>query len=115
MKVIIAGGRDFKPEDKDWDALNTLRFYFPITEVVCGLAKGADTFGKTWATSLEIPVVDFPADWQSHGKAAGHIRNREMAAYGDALIAFPGGRGTANMITEARKLNLEVVIVGEHK
>jgi hypothetical protein len=79
-----------------------------ITEVVCGLAKGADIFGKKWAIcDAKIPVKDFPADWSTHGKAAGPIRNGEMADYADGLIIFiwDGSRGSANMLEQMKQRN----------
>ena len=54
-----------------------------------------------------------PADWHRHGRAAGPIRNAEMAAEADALIAFWDGqsRGTANMIKIAKDKGLQVAVV----
>ena len=47
-----------------------------------------------------------------HGRAAGPIRNKEMANNADALIAFWDGqsRGTRSMINLARKMGLQVAI-----
>jgi hypothetical protein len=106
VKVIIAGGRDF------WDCAvcdNAIeRSGFKITEIVSGGAQGADALGVQWARLHGIPMRHFPAQWKEHGRAAGPIRNRKMAEYADALIALPGGRGTANMVAEARKRGLLV-------
>lgn len=111
MKVIIAGGRDYKFTDRDKLYLDL--HHHLIDEVVSGGASGADEQGEEWARSKNIPVKIFPADWKTHGRAAGPIRNREMAWYADALIAFPGGRGTENMIKTATKLGLQVSIFNE--
>jgi len=114
MKVIIAGGRDFCKKDL---LIDTLRYfqkeYGDIAEVVCGMAPGADTLGRLWAEFMEIPVKEFPADWDKNGKAAGPIRNKQMAEYADALIAFWDGKskGTKNMIDQATKQKLRVVII----
>ncbi|MEQ8354639.1 MAG: SLOG family protein [Kiloniellaceae bacterium] len=112
MKTIVAGGRDYRFDDFDRRLLDRLRIRHGISEVVCGMAHGADTSGKEWAEAMGIPVAEFPADWNKHGRAAGPIRNRRMAEYGDALVAFPGGRGTSNMIKQARELGLRVMDVG---
>ena len=102
MKVIVAGGRDFR----DWDLLSATLDEEKdlIDEVVCGEAKGADLAGKHWAELNDIPVTSFCADWSTYGKSAGPIRNKEMANYADYLIAFWDGksRGTKNMIEEMR-------------
>lgn len=113
MRLIIAGGRNyiFKPIDYSW--LDMLRAQVFIEEVVCGEARGADTCGKNWALSRGIPVASFPADWDKHGRAAGPIRNQEMAEYAIAegnggLVAFPGQGGTNDMVKRARRIGLKV-------
>ena len=108
MKTIIAGGRDYQPSADDWETLDEMREKIPITEVVCGMAKGADAFGKEWAELRGVPIKRFPADWLRHGKSAGPIRNNEMAHYADALVVFPGGVGTQHMISAAHKQDLPV-------
>ena len=57
---------------------------------------------------MKIPVNIFPADWKAHGKAAGPIRNRDMAKHADQVVLFPGGRGTENMYQEAKKAGLVI-------
>lgn len=110
MKVIIAGGRDCIEYNLLLDAIEQSKF--EITEVIGGGAKGADELGMIWATNNDIKFTKFPADWNKNGNAAGPIRNRQMAGYGEALIALWDGksRGTKNMIEEATKKNLKVFI-----
>lgn len=78
--------------------------------MVSGGANGVDLLGEQWACSWGIPVKQFMADWSKHGRAAGPIRNRQMAEYADALIAIWDGqsRGTKSMIRESRKAGLDV-------
>jgi len=106
MKMIIAGGRDFDAQDEHWLALDELNVDFGISEVVSGGCSGADEFGECWANSRNIPVRLFKADWKTHKRAAGPIRNRKMAEYANALVAFKGGKGTNNMVKEAEKAGL---------
>lgn len=110
MRTIIAGGRGITDKSIVWEAVESSGF--DITEVVSGAARGVDTLGEEWARANGIPVEQFPADWSTHGRAAGPIRNAKMAAYGEALIAVWDGKskGTGNMINNARKLGLEVFI-----
>lgn len=111
MKVIIAGTRDY---DDYAELVATIeRTCWTITEIVSGGAKGADALGETYAKSNNIPLHVFKANWDAHGKAAGPIRNREMAKYADALIAFWDGvsRGTGNMITEATNAGLKTHVL----
>ena len=98
MKIIIAGGRDFNNYYILEKVLNSFKEL--IDEVISGDARGADELGARWATSNNIHVNHFPADWDYYGKAAGFIRNIEMADNADALIAFwdNKSKGTGHMI-----------------
>lgn len=71
---------------------------------------GADYLGELYAKTRGIQLNRFPADWGKHGKAAGPIRNKEMAEYATHLVAFPSktSRGTKNMIKLAEENSLEV-------
>jgi hypothetical protein len=53
----------------------------------------------------------FPADWEKYGKAAGPIRNQQILVEGkpDLVVAFQGGRGTANMVSRAQQAGVPVV------
>jgi len=108
MKTIIAGGRDYwlKPDDYKF-----LVYLNPkITEVVNGGASGVDECGKFFGREIsEIPVTTFKADWIKYSKAAGPIRNENMAKYADRVILFPGGKGTKNMSQMAKKYNLIII------
>ena len=110
MKTIIAGSRHITDSSVLIAAIAASGF--EITEVVSGGARGVDALGERYADFAGIPVALFPPDWKRHGRAAGPIRNRQMAEYGDALIAIWDGksRGTKNMIETARDLGLEVYV-----
>lgn len=110
-RVIIAGGRDFECQKLAFECLDGLRNI--DVEIVCGGARGADALGEYWATVFNKPVKYFPADWDKYGKAAGHIRNKQMAEYGTHLIAFWDGKskGTKNMIENADRLGLSKLII----
>lgn len=114
FRVIIAGGRDFQ----DYALLQrTVDVFLEDIDddisIVSGKAKGADSLGERYANERGYTVRAYPADWQQHGKAAGFIRNREMAQNADALIAFWNGqsRGTEHMIKTAHQHSLMVHVV----
>jgi hypothetical protein len=113
MKTIIAGGRDFNNYEYFKAALKFLFQNTMPTEIVSGGANGADKMGERYAAEKGIPLKVFPADWNAHGKAAGPIRNEQMALYADALVAFWDGssKGTKSMIDLARKNGLKVRVV----
>lgn len=108
MRVIIAGSRDIIDYEFIKNCINTSQF--KISEIVCGYAHGVDLLGKRYGQEHNISVAEFPADWSTHGKSAGFIRNSKMAKYGEALIAIWDGksRGTKNMINQMKTLNKPV-------
>lgn len=110
MKTIIAGGRTITDYSLVLSALRESEFQ--ITEVISGMASGVDTLAIQYARENNLPLIEFHADWNTHKRAAGPIRNREMAKYGEALIAIWDGqsRGTKNMIEEAAKKGLKVYV-----
>ena len=79
-------------------------------EDCCG-APGGDEGAAEWGKSEDLKVLAFPANWQKPGKAAGPIRNRQMIEQGkpDIVIAFPGGRGTANMVLQSMHAGIPVI------
>ena len=75
-------------------------------------ASGADQLAGQWAKSRGISVKAYPADWKNLGRIAGPIRNKKMLdEKPDLLVAFPGGKGTANMVFYAKKSGCVVVLV----
>lgn len=106
MKVIIAGSRTIFGSNGLVAVEEAVRRSgFEITEVVSGMAKGVDTLGEEWANERGIPIKGKPANWEKFGRAAGPIRNGEMALYADALIAVWDGKsaGTRDMISQMKR------------
>ena len=110
MKTIIAGTSSIDDYSVVLEAIRDAKF--PITEVICGMAKGPDSFGEKYALNNHIPITYFPADWKQYGKSAGPIRNEQMGDYGEALIAIWDGEspGTKHMISFAQKRKLKIFI-----
>jgi hypothetical protein len=107
-RVGVTGGRDFN----DADLLDaTLSQHCAAGDIlVHGNAVGADRDAALWFYDKGLPTEPHNADWGRFGKAAGPIRNQEMVDSGlDLLIAFSGGRGTADMVRRARAAGVVVV------
>lgn len=102
MKVVIAGSRDLYPTIEEVEGA-VKASGFGVTEVVHGDYRGVDTAAKAWGLSKGLKVTPFPAEWKKYGGRAGPIRNGKMAVYGNALIAFPGGNGTDDMIRKMKE------------
>lgn len=115
-RVIIAGSRSFN----DYELLREQclsilqeKMWTHRVIIVSGHARGADSLGERFANEFRLPFELHPAKWRLLGKAAGMVRNAEMAKCSDALIAFWDGesRGTRHMINFARKRGLEVSVI----
>lgn len=126
MKVIIAGSRNYKDNKfifSELDKILTQEYFHEYgedngnilcDEIISGGARGVDTCSKHYAIYNKVKYREFKADWKTHGKSAGPIRNEEMAKEGDMLIAFWDGRskGTKDMIDRAFKNKLKIYIIG---
>lgn len=111
--VLVCGGRQYSDKERLFAVLDAAHAAQAITEIIHGAAVGADSMAGEWAQARGVPVRAFPADWDTHGRKAGPLRNQQMLVEGrpDEVIAFPGGRGTANMTGQARELGVRVTIV----
>lgn len=113
MKLIIAGSREGIDEADVFTAMQESGFDKRVSEVVSGTARGVDRMGEAWARENGIPVKRFPANWEKNGRAAGHIRNRQMGDYADALLVliYNNSRGSEGMLSYAKKKGLEIYVV----
>ena len=110
-KLIIAGSRDF--DNYELLKQTVIPYLNDIAEIISGTARGADTLGEQFAKEFNIPIRQFPADWSTHGKKAGYLRNVQMAKNATACIVFWDGksRGTQHMINIAKQYGLKLKIV----
>jgi len=108
---IFTGGRDYFDEK----AVITLIMCLPIaaTFAVGDCPTGLDKIVTNYFKDDVLTV--YKADWNKHGLAAGPIRNKEMicANPGAIIIAFPGGKGTANCVKQGQENNHLVLQVME--
>lgn len=106
-RVLVCGGRDYIDAARMAAVLGDLRPKL----VIHGAARGADTLAAQWATFTKTKALAFPADWERHGRAAGAVRNQQMLDEGKPhlVAAFPGGRGTEDMVRRARAQGFPVV------
>lgn len=119
MRVLVCGGRNYSDRDNIHNTLCDLDIDLgPITCVIHGCATGADHEGMIWAQMMaesgrKITHAPFEADWQRFGRAAGPKRNQRMIDEGrpDLVVAFPGGKGTADMVSRARDAGIKVMYV----
>lgn len=121
VTVLVCGGRTLDPmKVSKWleaclmlavsTALEIDMRNLRIGAIIEGNARGADEGAGFYAIDYNIPHMQFPADWMNEGLSAGNNRNRRMLleARPHIVIAFPGKKGTANMVDQARKAAIPV-------
>lgn len=105
MNVAIVGSREF---GNDREVEQRVREYIkqlpPDTVIISGGARGVDTWAEHAADDYGLETLILPANWNAYGKAAGMIRNKEIVANCDRLVAFWDGssKGTKHSIEQAR-------------
>jgi hypothetical protein len=125
MRIVVTGGRAYPDRKHVFAALDAIHQVTPVTALAHGDAgaigpltgrlRGADKLAGVWAEAKGIEVVPYPVrneDWRAYGRGAGPRRNRIMLeAFGpDAVVAFPGGTGTADCCRAARERGIEVLV-----
>ena len=110
VRVLVCGSRTWNDLPTITSVLTSLR----PSVVIHGGALGADSLGGMAAWIMKVPIERYPADWKTHGKAAGAIRNQEMLDKGkpQLVLAFWDGvsRGTKDMIDRAERAGVPVYV-----
>lgn len=115
-KLIIAGSRTFL----DYNLLKFEVIKFAVESqfdaspiIISGTARGADALGERFAEQYNLQIERYPADWNLHGRTAGHIRNEEMAKNATHCIVFWDGKsaGTKSMIDLSKKYKLKLKVI----
>lgn len=121
--LLVCGSRDFLSKH------SLLRILLPVIthpdlvklnvkerlSIIEGGARGADRIAREVAVQLGLPYKTFNADWDTHGKAAGYIRNADMVSVSDATIALWDGvsKGTKHSINLSTKKGILLMIESE--
>jgi hypothetical protein len=115
FRVLVCGGRDYEDRSRVFHVLDKALRAATLAErpfvLIHGGARGADSLSGLWATARQVSDVRvYEADWNTHKKAAGPIRNRLMLKNESphVIIAFEGGNGTADMIRQGKKAGVPV-------
>ena len=99
MKVAIIGSRGL--------TVQNFSLYLPkeVTEIVSGGALGIDRCARRYAHEHGIKLTEFLPDYDLHGRKAPLLRNLDIIAYSDLVLAFWDGRsrGTAFVINKCRE------------
>lgn len=112
MRVLVCGGRDYKDREVLFRTLSNIDAYeYHIDTIIEGGARGADMLAREWAIENRRGYITVEADWDRFGRQAGPVRNQQMLVQTrpELVVAFPGGKGTADMVERAKKAGLEVI------
>lgn len=117
MKIAIIGSRSFN----DWNKFNegvhsnmsNTELLSDTTTIISGGAKGTDSMAERFANATYLPIEIILPDYDTKGKAATHIRNRQIVDKSDKVIAFWDGssKGTKSVIEYARKLKKDLRVI----
>jgi hypothetical protein len=116
QRILICGDRNWINVDLIREIIYNMN---DIEVIIEGECRGADILGKKIAQELNLPLLQFPADWVRYGRAAGIIRNQQMIDEGNPtkVIAFHNNieksKGTKDMINRAKKRGIKVLLISE--
>ena len=125
MIIIGCGGRlgQKKGFGWVWNHLDDLSKTDDITLVITGAGGRTDEMISQWADNRGVDQIQCPANWKKRGRNGGPHRNtlmlRILKMHNDrtfepmAVVAFPGGPGTANMISQAAEIGVRVIGITE--
>lgn len=118
MSILITGSRHAQPDIKNYSEIMLLVARHmgesKPTMLVHGDAPGIDSLGAALAEDWDDwRACAHPADWKTHGKAAGPKRNQEMLDEHpeiELVLAFPDpkSKGTWDMVKRAVNKHIPV-------
>lgn len=117
IRIIVAGTRKWADKKLFHEVMVDYldRFDEPVLFISGAAHSGADRYIIDWCKKYQYPCMEMPADWDTHGKSAGYMRNAEMAEIGTHLVCFwdTKSKGTAHMrdIASERHMNVMTVLV----
>ena len=113
MVISVTGSRSIT--DYEWFEINLNKCIeeHGISKFISGGAKGIDTFIKKYCTDNNIELEEILPDWESFGRSAGIIRNKEIIEKADLNIIFWDGisKGSKFNIEYCRKNNKKYIVV----
>lgn len=129
LRLIVAGGRDFKDKQYGFNALDFMLKNYKRDEVLIidGGALGADRVGRDYALARGLDYETFEADWKDLTKTpckiktnnygqynclAGLVRNKEMGDLASHAVVFWDGKstGSSHMIEYMKELEKPVKV-----
>lgn len=136
MILLVAGSRTFTDKKQVESFMDDARSFFCLngasrnSTLVHGDCRGFDKLAASYGGHCFAKVKAFPADWNTHGKAAGPIRNKTMVDWAIltvtqryqnytehiGLAALWNGisKGTIDMVSKCHAVGFPVFVRTEH-
>ena len=116
MKVLVTGSRYWTHKGMIYNTLDEIHAKTPITLLIHGCAKGADTIADEWASERGVEMDLYPARWSEFGRIAGSLRNQEMIDKHpdtDLCVGFPitTSVGTRDCLRRAEKAGIKTLVI----
>ncbi|AOV17982.1 hypothetical protein BJI67_13750 [Acidihalobacter aeolianus] len=110
-RVLVAGGTSDNAHSRVYHALYSVHERWSIGCVMHGGSSETDSLAQAWADQQGIPTEIYAAEWRRLGFAAGPARHGRIFDEGrpDLLVAFPGGRGTPDLVARARASGVPIL------
>jgi hypothetical protein len=112
MRLLICGGRHFDNAVLVDTELSRINVKTPISVMIHGGLPGIGFPAEAWARRNSVHVIRYPANF-SLGKNGDFMRDLFMLedSRPDAMLMFPGGRRTAEILLAARAGKISVTEV----
>lgn len=117
MRLLVTGSRNWTNIDAIQQILEAWWEHVgkvdEVTLISGACPTGADTLCEQIAEELGWTVERHPADWKTHGKKAGFLRNSEMVNSGpDYCIGFvkDGSKGATMTINLAKEAGIPTFV-----
>ncbi|OJY72126.1 MULTISPECIES: DUF2493 domain-containing protein [unclassified Rhizobium] len=116
MRLLVCGGRHYEDAELVQRALIALHWRSPISVLIHGNMTGTGIIAEGWARRAGVPVVRYPPNWELYGSKAEHLRSQFMLndSRSTLVMAFPGGRNTADLVQQAMKAKIAVLEIPNH-
>ncbi len=112
--IVVGGGSRYQQDETFvFRAMDAIHSQTPIGRLVQGGCQGTDKLLEKWALTRGIDTATYFADWHNFGRSAGPRRNLQMLdeEMPDAVVAFPGGSGTADLVRKAQQYECKDILI----